>query len=256
MTRGLEVSDRWNSNPLLRGIVQVTRRVATFREKARKFYHAVLLSAHPCPNCEGSLRMTGPSKCVCRCGTACDPTVAFQRSDCCGVRLRRKTLHYICSSCGRTVPSKFLFDERLFDSAYFAERMRESRERKQTRRQEITEMLASSRSGALCITDIPEIESVAGLASDLDLFVDSMPDVTLSAFQGRDTFRMADYRQAILDDVPAGCLIRFNGMRALCDDARLDRIRRFITLVFMEQAREVELLQEDHDIMVEVYETN
>jgi len=256
MSRILEISERWNSNPLLKGIVQVARRVATFREEARKFYHAVLLSAHPCPSCEGSLRMSGQSKCVCGCGAEYDPTVEFQRSDCCGARLKRKTLHYICSSCGRTVPSKFLFDERLFDSAYFAERMRESRERKQTRRQKIREMLASSRSGTLSITDTPEIESVAGLASDLDLFIGSMPEITLSAFQGRDTFRMADYRQAILDDVPAGCLIRFNGMRALCDDARLDRIRRFITLVFMEQAREVELLQEDEDIMVEVYETN
>jgi len=154
------------------------------------------------------------------------------------------------------VPSKFLFDERLFDSAYFTERMRESRERKQARRQQVREVLYSSRSGALCITDTPEIESVSGLTTDLNLFIGSMPKISLSAFQGRNTFRMADYRQAILDDIPAGCLIRFNGMRALCNDLRLDRIRRFITLVFMEQAQEVELLQEDHDIMVEVYETD
>ena len=134
MTDLFDLADRWRSNPLLSGIHLVSKRVAAFKEKARRFFHCVALSAHSCPVCGGPLTMTGPSACRCSCGRAFDPTIEFQKSNCCGARLKRRQLHYACSVCGAVAPSRFLFDERLFDAEYFAERMRESRQRKRLRR--------------------------------------------------------------------------------------------------------------------------
>ena len=249
-----EAAMKWEKNPLLRGIWRVSTRLARFKALVRDFYYAVLLSNHPCRECGGKLRMGGPSQCRCGCGVELDPTVEFQRSECCGAALARRTLHYVCSSCQRIVPSKYLFDERLFDRAYFAERMRESRERKRNRLEEIRKILANSRSGALQIGDVPDPDAIPGLTADLDRFVGSRPQVALSAFLGDKELDMAEYRRLILEN--AGCLIRFSAMRSLCDNVRLDRVRRFITLLFMEQAGEVSLGQLDNDIQVQVYETH
>mgnify|MGYP006948915156 CR=1 FL=1 len=71
---------------------------------------------------------------------------------------------------------------------------------------------------------------------------------------GRELFRMEDYRQALLNRIPAGCLIRFSVIRPICAERRLDRVRKFMTLVFMDQANEVELTQVDNDLQVERYD--
>ena len=102
--------------------------------------------------------------------------------------------------------------------------------------------------------DIPDLESIPGLATDLDRFVGSSPEINLVSFLGGEEFHMAEYRRLILDY--AGCLIRFSTIRPLCENPRMDRVRRFITLLFMEQAREVCLAQLDNDVQVEVYETH
>jgi hypothetical protein len=256
MTDLFELAERWQRNPLLKGIHLVSKRVAALREKARQFFHSVALSAHACPVCSGSLTMTGPSACRCSCGRAFDPTIEFQRSSCCGAKLKRRQLHYACSTCSAVVPSRFLFDERLFDAEYFAEKMRESRHRKQVRREKLLERLAGTRSDALCLTDLPTIGSVPGLGMALNDFVGSMPAIPLTEFRGREEFSMRDYRLSLLEEVPPDCLIRFDAIPPICEDRRLDRIRKFITLIFMEQAREALLTQDGEEIMVELNETD
>ena len=245
------------SNPLMQGIVTVEKRVFEFKEEARQFYYTVLLSVLPCPTCGGRLSMTGPSQCRCECGTLLDPTIAFQRSSCCGAPLRRRTLHYVCSTCGRIVPSRFLFDERLFDSEYFVEKMRESRDRRREAREEMLRTLLLSRSDELCLTETPGLESIPGLEVNLDAFIGSMPEMPATDFIGKDAYRMETYRSAILEAVPPGCVIRFGAIPPITLDGRLDRARRFVTLIFMQQAGEVDLTQcGENDILVERYETD
>ena len=83
-----------------------------------------------------------------------------------------------------------------------------------------------------------------------------MPAIPLAEFQGREQFNMRDCRLSILEEVPPGCLIRFDAIPPICEDRRLDRVRKFITLIFMEQAREAVLTQDGDDIMVELNETD
>jgi hypothetical protein len=195
--------------------------------------------------------MIGPSQCNCECGLTLDPTEQFQKSSCCGARLVRKVLHYICAECQRIVPSKFLFDERLFDPEYFRDRMQASRQRQASKREALRQLLAESRSGALCLTEIPELTAIPGLQLDLDQFVGAMTTISMADFVGAESFQMERYWHALLDDIPSGCLIRFSALPTICDDRRLDRTRKFLTLVFMDQAREVTLTQAGDDIIVE-----
>ena len=109
------------SSPLVSAVIRILKRVDDFKKLAREFYFDVILSVHQCPRCGSRLEMTGKSECSCVCGNIFDPTIAFQKSACCGKHLVRKSQHYICSECGTNVPSMFLFDEKLFDKAYFRE---------------------------------------------------------------------------------------------------------------------------------------
>lgn len=245
------------ANPLLRGMLRVAQRLDGFQSRARRFYHDVMLSRHVCPECGGRLKMVGPSECQCECGHTFDPTIAFQRSACCSASLVRKAVHYACYRCGRVTPSRFLFDERLFDADYFRLRMAESRERKKAKRKEALARLFASRSDALSITDTPSIDSIPGLALDLDAFIGSAPEITLSQFLSRDEFHLDEYRSAIEDIIPPGCIIRFSAIPPVCRQRRIDRARRLITLLLMEQDREVDLTQcGEDDIKVERYDTD
>ena len=153
------VQERMSRNPLIQAIRRVLGRVENFKEKVRSFSFEVVLSAHQCPKCGGQLRMIGQSECSCSCGNIFDPTLAFQHSLCCGAGLVRKTLHYACSKCSKTAPSRFIFDEKLFDAPYFREMMRESRDRARRKREEIRRLLAESRSSALQLMEEPSLGS-------------------------------------------------------------------------------------------------
>ena len=100
-------------NPLLKRFSLFNDRLFRFKEQAKSYYFEVMLSRHACPKCGGGLAMTGVSECSCEGGHSFDPTVDFQRSDCCNAALSRRTSHYVCSRCSRVVPSRFLFDERV-----------------------------------------------------------------------------------------------------------------------------------------------
>jgi hypothetical protein len=244
------IQRRLNRNPLIRRIFGVIGRVKSFKEQARQFYFEVILSSYSCPVCGGPLQMTGTSECTCSCGKILDPTLSFQKSSCCNAKLTRKTFHYICSCCHKTVPSRFLFDERIFDKAYFQEMMRESRERTKKKREMVKQLLADSRSGVLDITETPNLESVPGLVEDLNGFIGAEPtDMVQVVFDEKPDFKMDDYRTHINSILGWDCIL-FSEIAALIDDIRNDKIWRFITLVYMQHDREVKLTQHENDILV------
>jgi hypothetical protein len=236
-------------NPLRLGIIQILRLVDQFKERARVFYFDVVLSVHSCPECGGRIRMSGKSECTCGSGHVFDPTTAFQKSPCCVRNLVRRTNHYVCPACRRNVPSMFLFDERLFDKAYFREMVKKSRARAAKRREEMRRILAGYRSGILLFTEAPCLEEVPGLMEDLNAFVregTSGPDNLLL----NSVYRMEDYRNHILDILGDDGFM-FSDIGPLMDDTRKDRIWRFVTIIFMQNDREVVLTQFGNDLLVE-----
>ena len=236
------------NNPLLGSLKGVQVRIACFKEQVKDFYFRLLLGKHECPKCGGGLAMVGPSRCACSCGNIFDPTLAFQQSTCCGAKLVLKTFHYACSRCYQTVQSRFLFDERVFDGAYFREMMRESRARAKRKREEVRRLLAGSRSDALLLMDAPCLESIPGLAEALNAFIGT-EIAGACAYAPKSGFRMGDYRNHILSILGVGSRL-FSDITPLTDDCRRDKIWRFITLIFMAQDREVELTQYGRDILV------
>ena len=115
------------ANPLLEDIQFVQARIAQLKQRTKRFYFRVLLSKYNCLKCSGGLTMTDKSQCLCSCGNIFDPTLAFQKSTCCGTQLVRRTFHYVCSRCKKVSPSRFIFDERIFDREYFSRMMQASR---------------------------------------------------------------------------------------------------------------------------------
>lgn len=242
-----EVSKR----PLITAMAVVLGRVAEFKERARAFYFEVMLSPYQCPQCGGRLHMTGQSQAACSCGNTLDPTLSFQRSSCCGAKLIRKTYHYACSCCRQTVPSRFLFDEQLFDPAYFREMMQDYRTRVKQKKEEIRRLLAESRSGVLQLTEEPCLESLNGLTQDLDQFIQNgATEFELSDFEAKSDFHMNDYRNHILSTLSWDSAF-FSEIKPLKEDTREDRVWRFVTLVFMDNDGEVDLIQNDNDILIQ-----
>ncbi len=239
-------------NPLIREISGVQKRVENFKKQARDYYFEVILSAHSCPNCGRQLHMTGQSEFTCpECRNVFDPTLEFQKSNCCGTKLVRKTFHYACSRCHKTVPSRFLFDERVFDKTYFREMMKESRRKAREKREEIKRLLAESRSGLLPLTDEPNLDSIPSLFQDLDEFIENNSMVIdASVFDTVSSFRMADYRNHILN-VLGWDNILFSDIEPLTEDCRRDKIWRFTTLIFMDNDRVVNLTQEGTELWVQ-----
>jgi len=199
--------------------------------------------------------MSGTSRADCVCGLSLDPTVEYQRSECCGARLTKRVFHYACSQCGQIVPSRFLFDERVFNEDYFRKAMAESRERKRRVREELRLLLAESHSDNLSFTEVPDIDRIPGL---LDALTDLLGFDAIRSndhMAVRSDFRMEDYREVILT-AARDSAIRFEAIPALERDVRLDRARRFTALIFMEHSREVWLQQCGTQIMVMPYETH
>jgi hypothetical protein len=153
------------------------------------------------------------------------------------------------------VPSIFLFDERLFDTEYFRERMRASRENKRRKREETRRILAESRSPAVGLNEMPSSQELSELHSALDDFVASEWAQTKTQDIDESSFRMDDYREMILDIIDECCIL-FSAIPRISESLRLDRVRRFITLVYMQQEKEVNLFQQSEDLLVAKYEAD
>jgi hypothetical protein len=236
-------------NELIQQFHHVQTRVGDYKQRAKEFYFRVILSAVSCPECGGQLQMSGQSQCICTCGHTLDPTTEFQKSSCCGTKLIQKTFHYACTKCHRSVPSRFIFNERVFDGAYFRQLMRESRERKKRKREEIKQLLAGSRSGSLPILEEPDLESIPGLLDALDDFIETEPHGNYQIDEGN-VFNIDKYRGHILS-LLGWDPIRFQKISPMYGDRRRDRVWRFITLIFMQNDREVEIEQLENDLLIQ-----
>jgi DNA-directed RNA polymerase subunit RPC12/RpoP len=236
-------------NPLIEGIQLVHLRLADFKAKAKEFYFQVLLSAYSCPRCGRDLHMTGTGDCSCPHGHRLDPTLTFQKSPCCQAKLQKQILHYRCSKCGAVTLSKFVFDERVFDAEYFRERMQEYRERARRQKDKRKNLLAESRSNRLTLEEPVLLDRLPGLIDDLDNFIASR-QVTLPEFSGNQySYDMGAYKTHIQANIP-GYQILFSQIPSRIANRRLDTVWRFMTLLFMDQAREIDLSQYDQDIMI------
>jgi hypothetical protein len=245
------IEEKWAHNPLIRSVGPVIGRVANLKERVRAFYFEVILSPYQCPRCGGRLHMAGQSQAACSCGNTLDPTISFQRSPCCGVELVKKTFHYACSGCHQTVPSRFLFDERIFDAAYFREMMQESRARAMQRKEEVGRLLAESRSDSLHLTEDPDLGSIPGLIQDLDDFIqENPPEIGQRCFSGKSDFAISDYREHILSALSWDSML-FSDISPLIQNLRADKAWRFITVVFMDHEREIELVQHGNDLVIQ-----
>ena len=241
-----------DEHPLFAAIRRIARAVSGLRDELRKLYYGAVLFGKRCPHCEMlSLQMVRDGLCRCRdCGHAFDPTTQFQSCTECGSPLLLKVCRYWCPKCRRPVDSAYCFDAHVFDQTYFREKMQESRERKRERKERVKSLLAASRSGPHCPDEKPSLKMIAGLESELDAFVGlPIPKEVLARMLGRSDFDMEQYRQHILELVE-GCVVRFSGISQLVDDARADRVFRFITVVFMEHQGEVVLSEEAGDIRI------
>lgn len=240
-------------NPLVHQINGILEYVGVYKERVRDFYFQVLLSQHACPTCGNELRMSGTSECSCYSGHVFDPTITFQASSCCQARLIRKTFHYACSRCHETVPSRFLFDEKVFDAEYFREMMREHRDHIKSRREEIGRLLAESRSGELLLTEELRLDTIPDFLQDLDTFIlGNHSQLYGDAFELKSDFNLATYRTHILS-LLAHHTLRFSDIAPLESDDRRDKVRRFITLVFMDNDREINLQQHGDDLLIRRY---
>lgn len=227
--------------------------VAHFVEQARVFFHAVVLAGHACPDCGGSLEMIAEGTCRClSCGRQLDPTPEFQRCLTCGGRLRLNVRRYSCSQCGRDVPSRFLFDGLVFDAEYFREKMAESRERKRELRERVRQMLAESRSAAVSPAPI-DLATVPGLLEALNQLVQAgEPDFALPL---PPAFSLSRYQAHVEAHIrPIG--ISLEQIPPLSENTRLDRIWRFIAIIFLAHAGILDVWQDGPSIMVKQRETD
>jgi hypothetical protein len=232
---------------------RLSERVQDFRERVRRYFYEVILSGHSCPKCGGGLEMIGEgrSRCV-RCGGTLDPTLAFQRCPACCGQPRLQVRRYVCVSCGGDVSSQFLFDGLVFDAEYFRQKMAESRERKQELRERVQQMLAESRSNTLQLGAL-EPQNMGGLLQALDGLTLEAFATTLPPTRSRfDLNRYQAHIQAHLRPIP----LAMEQIPPLSENSRLDRVWRFIAIIFLAHAGIIDVWQQGDTILVIKHETN
>ncbi len=232
---------------LIEQALGLAQAVVAFAARARQFFYEVVLSDQACPQCNGGRAMEAEGRCSCRkCGRALDPTVAFQRCSVCDGKPRLLVRRYECSQCGAGIVSRFLFDGLAFDPEYFQQKMAESRQRKQERRERVRLMLAESRSGAVEVAPA-DLEAVPGLLEALNGFVSNPEAVIASAPHGGfDLHRYQSHIQAHVRQIP----LSLEEIPPLGEDARIDRIWRFIAIIFLAHAGILDVWQQGQTIMV------
>jgi hypothetical protein len=222
-------------------------------EHARQFYYAVVLSAHACPECGGSLEMTGEGRCGCRCcRKALDPTLTFQRCPHCGGGLRLRVRRYGCPACGTDVPSRFLFDGLVFDAEYFRQKMAESRERRQELRERVRQMLAESRSAVL-ETPAIELDDHLDLLQALNALIGGQDEPAV--LQPANPFDLKRYQAHVMAHIQP-IAVSLEQIPPLGEDRRKDRVWRFIAIIFLAHAGLIDIWQNGQDIMVKRRETD
>ena len=142
------------------------------------------------------------------------------------------------------MPSRFVFEGPVFDPEYFRQRMAESRQRKAERAEQFQQRLQESRSPPLD-TPAAELESIPGLLAALNDLV-GVEDVAawLPLCKGFDLNLYQEHVRAHVHRRP----MDFDDIPALDGNRRLDRVWRFVAVVFMAHAGVIEIEQDGYDI--------
>ena len=229
--------DRW--------LVAVTNLV----HHARQLFYELALAGLTCPSCSGPLAMIREGRCRCRrCGKHLDPTIQFQRCPACTGRLALRICRYRCRGCGQDVPSRFLFDGKVFDAEYFRQRMAESRTRHRHQRSQRRETAVLTRSNELVLEPV-DADALPSLAAVLNALVGSgEPDPVLLE-QARQAFDLPRYERHVMAHLGERP-ITLEQIPLPGADRRLAKIGLFVALVFLRHAGRVELWQEGMTIGV------
>jgi len=223
-------------------------RTRQYVKHARQFFYELALADHACPQCAGQLAMVGEGRCRCTaCGQACDPTVTFQRCSTCGGQPELRIRCYRCRECGQEIASQFLFDGLVFDPEYFRRKTAEHRRRKKQQAERVRNMLAESRSLPMDLSGA-DLDSIPGLVGALDALTSMQATVDEDTTR-RSRFDLAHYQRHIRHCV-SGDALDFDEIPPLDDDLRLDRIWRFVAVVFLSHAGHIEVWQDGQSIMV------
>ncbi len=142
--------------------------------------------------------------------------------------------------------SRFVFGGHPFDQEYFRKRMAESRERKKEQRKGTCAVVVESRSEVVT-PPAADLESVPGLVEALDGLV-AVPEMAawLPLATGFDLSRYETHLEAHIGPIE----VSFDDLPPLDDNARLDRIWRFIAIIFMAHAGLIEITRDAGAIMV------
>jgi hypothetical protein len=232
----------------------MAKAVEIFVRKARRFFYSVMLLGYRCPKCRGLLVMATEGLCRCnRCGYELDPTIAFQRCSACGGTPILRVRRYQCKNCGGDITSNFLFEALVFDAEYFRQKVAESRQRKKKQAERVKQMLTECRSDPLALQSA-DLTAMPGLLDVLNSLTQGI--VECFEIESRDEFNLKRYEehiQAHIQDFP----VSLDEIPPISkEDARNDRIWRFIALIFMAHAGTVDIWQDGPDIMVMKHETN
>lgn len=230
----------------------IYKKATELKDKVQRFHTQILLSKYNCLQCDGRLKFIGDRVAECiNCHIKFDPTLEFQKCEKCNSKLAKKTQYYYCPKCQLPQRSIFSLDNWFYFSEYFAEKMRESRKAKRQKIEVMKKLLALAKSHNYFPNQI-EINNISGLNNTLDFFIHH---TTLKLFDTQEPskvkFNLSQYRDHILDVLPTDCVIQFDGISSIIDDNKLDRIFRFITLIYMWHYREINLIQCDNLIRVE-----
>lgn len=231
----------------------LAKAVAGWAEHARLFFYEVVLADRTCPDCEGPLGMVAEGRCRCTsCSRVFDPTPVFQTCPGCGGPVELKVSRYRCRECGADVPSRFIFDGLVFDADYFCQKMAEHRRRKLDQRERVRQMLAGSRSSTLWPASA-DLDDVPGLAEALNNLVSGIPVAQLPwSTDGFDLKQYEGHVQAHIGPIP----LDFEHIPPLAQNRRLDRVRRFIAILYLASAGIIDVWQDGQVVMVMKHETD
>lgn len=123
--------------------------------------------------------------------------------------------------------------------------MRESRQRKREEVEKLRHLLLEARSPPYWPEAEPVLDNPAEFDEDLEGFIAPLPASQAKERLVRPFFDLQAYRRHLLDRVQ-GCVVQFEGVSALVQDARLDRVYRFITAVFLDHEGLLDIEQQ-HD---------
>lgn len=237
---------------LFRSLAILQGRIEALLSQVRELFYEVVLTGHRCPRCDGRLKMENEGRAVCEeCDRVIDPTVAFQHCPQCEGSLQLVIRRYRCCRCGRDVPSRFLFEGKVFDADYFRRKMAESRRRRSEPEVRLRPKVVAA--SDTVNTGPADIDAVPGLGEALSLLV-GQPDPGWVE-QARSRFDLAACEQHVLQHLDTEP-VRLTDIPIMEDGSRRERIWIFIAVIFLSHAGRVETRQDDQIIWVTPHETH